>query len=170
MKILGKALLAMAAAMAALVACAGTAQAYEKPTPVVYRAPQVSVSQGAISVTLIPTVSCNFFSVIIDGNAKTEYHGKAKTVRFKVSAGLHDVLVLGYCGYENTKTLFDKTVNVPYTTYKVKKGQTLWRIAVIQYGHKYAYAEKGGHEWRKIAKANGIKGTKIRTGQILVIP
>lgn len=40
---------------------------------------------------------------------------------------------------------------------KVKRGQTLWRLAVIHRG--------SGHEWRKIARLNGIKGTTIYAGQ-----
>ena len=46
--------------------------------------------------------------------------------------------------------------------HKVVKGQTLWRLAVIYYGN--------GHQWTKIAEANGIKGTKIRAGQTLMVP
>jgi hypothetical protein len=50
---------------------------------------------------------------------------------------------------------------------KVKKGQTLWRVAVICYGHKYAYPEKAGHKWRYLAKKNGVKGKTIYVGQRL---
>lgn len=41
----------------------------------------------------------------------------------------------------------------------VKPGQTLWRLAVIYRGD--------GHEWREIARLNGIKGTTIYAGQVL---
>lgn len=40
---------------------------------------------------------------------------------------------------------------------KVKRGQTLWRLAVIYRGN--------GHEWPTIARLNGIKGTTIYAGQ-----
>jgi nucleoid-associated protein YgaU len=39
----------------------------------------------------------------------------------------------------------------------VKRGQTLWRLAVIHRGN--------GHEWRVIAKLNHVKGTTIYAGQ-----
>lgn len=161
-RILGKAALALVLAM--LLAPTGAAQAASGPSA------KVSVSGGAIVVSERPTAACNFFSVIIDGNVNTEYHGKAGTQRFAVKAGRHDVLVLAYCGHESTKVLFDRTVNVGYRTHVVQKGQTLWRIAVISYGSQYAYPEQAGHQWTKIAKANGIKGVKIRTGQVLIIP
>lgn len=42
---------------------------------------------------------------------------------------------------------------------KVKPGQTLWRLAVDHRGN--------GHEWKTIAKLNGIKGTTIHAGSVL---
>lgn len=50
---------------------------------------------------------------------------------------------------------------------KVKKGMTLWRVAVKCYGYQYAYPEKAGHKWPQVAKRNHIKGKRIYVGQTL---
>ena len=52
------------------------------------------------------------------------------------------------------------------TTYRVKRGDTLWRIAVRMYGP----SEHAGHQWTRIARANHIHGTTIRPGRVLHIP
>ena len=49
-----------------------------------------------------------------------------------------------------------------YTTYVVKDGDTLWRIAKKLLGN--------GNRWPEIANLNGIKGTIIYAGQKLKIP
>lgn len=49
-----------------------------------------------------------------------------------------------------------------YTTYTVKKGDSLWNIAKKLLG--------SGTEWPQIQKANGLKGTVIHPGQKLKIP
>lgn len=41
----------------------------------------------------------------------------------------------------------------------VRKGDTLWRIAVREYHN--------GHQWKHVARLNGIKGTSIKVGQHL---
>lgn len=184
-RILGKAFAALVAVL--VLGLVGAGQATAAPqlaqrSPVTsYVVPNVTGTHGTLTIVLRSTNTCNFFSVFVDNNPKLEYHGKATKLTYKNLRGLHHVEVVTYCGYERTYTIYDKTVNVglpkldrPVVTAKrvhvVKQGQTLWRVAVIAYGHKYSYREKAGHEWRKIAKANGIKGTKIRTGQVLVIP
>jgi nucleoid-associated protein YgaU len=56
-------------------------------------------------------------------------------------------------------------VNASYTggKYVVKAGDTLYRIAAKHYGE--------GKEWRKIVAANpGITPTKLRVGQVLILP
>jgi hypothetical protein len=57
-----------------------------------------------------------------------------------------------------------------HRVYVVKRHQTLWRIAVIEYGSRFTYHEKAGHLWVVIAKANHIHGTRIHPGQVLLIP
>lgn len=52
-------------------------------------------------------------------------------------------------------------------TVTVRRGMTLWRVAVICYGYKYSYHEKAGHLWPKVAKRNHVKGKTIRVGQRL---
>lgn len=47
-------------------------------------------------------------------------------------------------------------------THTVKRGDTLWALAKKYLG--------SGLKWTRIAKFNGIKGTLIRTGQVLKIP
>lgn len=47
-------------------------------------------------------------------------------------------------------------------THIVKRGDTLWGLAKKYLG--------SGLKWKKIAELNGIKGTLIRTGQVLKIP
>lgn len=47
-------------------------------------------------------------------------------------------------------------------THTVKRGDTLWALAKKYLG--------SGLKWTRIAKLNGIKGTLIRTGQVLKIP
>lgn len=80
----------------------------------------------------------------------------------------HDLV---YCAFSTSVCEGKGAVVTPYPAAKkyvtVRKGDTLWRIAVREYGHQYAYAEKGGHHWKTIAKMNGITGTKIRAGQTL---
>lgn len=49
-----------------------------------------------------------------------------------------------------------------YTTYTVKKGDTLWRIAQKQLGK--------GNRYREIMIANGLTSDKLKVGQILKIP
>lgn len=54
-------------------------------------------------------------------------------------------------------------VPAPNIAYRVRKGDTLWRIAFHAYNGN-------GHEWKRIAAANHIVGTTIRVGQWLIIP
>lgn len=49
-----------------------------------------------------------------------------------------------------------------YTTYTVKKGDTLWRIAQKTLGK--------GNRYKEIMKASGISSEKLRIGQTLTIP
>lgn len=48
-------------------------------------------------------------------------------------------------------------------TYTVRKGDTLWRIAVNAYGP----AEHAGQQYRKIMRLNNLHSTTIRVGQQL---
>jgi LysM repeat protein len=57
-------------------------------------------------------------------------------------------------------------IPAPTITYRVRKGDTLWRLAVKSYGGQ----EKAGHRWKQIAKANHLRGTAIHVGQTLRIP
>lgn len=58
-----------------------------------------------------------------------------------------------------TKT---ETTTTSYTTYTVKKGDSLWKIASKLLGK--------GTKYPQIQKANGLKSTVIRVGQKLKIP
>lgn len=49
-----------------------------------------------------------------------------------------------------------------YTTYTVKKGDTLWRIAQKQLGR--------GNRWTDIQRLNGLKSDRILVGQTIKIP
>lgn len=105
-----------------------------------------------------------------------------KAVRVAAALPLAAVLALAGCGSANATP----TVTVPAPTstssrwtgddriitpltrntptvrlYTVKRGDTLWSIAVSQTGD--------GHNWKRIQRANHLKGTKIRPGQRLVI-
>lgn len=51
---------------------------------------------------------------------------------------------------------------IPVRKYAVRSGDTLWGIA-----RKYLGS---GLRWKEIAEMNGIKGTLIRTGQVISIP
>lgn len=51
-------------------------------------------------------------------------------------------------------------------TYIVRKGDTLWRIAVRVYGSSARDAH-AGQQWRKIVKLNRLRSTTIRVGQRL---
>jgi LysM repeat protein len=68
----------------------------------------------------------------------------------------------------NTSVVFpngiSKTNNTsaPQRTYIVKKDDSLWKISLKYYG--------SGSLYKKIASANNLSGTKIITGQKLVIP
>ena len=48
----------------------------------------------------------------------------------------------------------------------VKRGDTLWHIAVVAYGG----TQQAGHYWRTIAARNRITSTAIHPGQALVLP
>ena len=50
----------------------------------------------------------------------------------------------------------------PVRHYIVRRHDNLWRISVRMCGN--------GHKWKQIRKANHIRGTLIRTGQLLTIP
>lgn len=50
--------------------------------------------------------------------------------------------------------------------YTVRRGDTLWRIAVRMYGP----GERAGHQWTRVARANHLTGITIRPGQVLLIP
>ena len=54
------------------------------------------------------------------------------------------------------------TIEPAQRTHTVKRGDTLWGLAKKYLG--------SGLKWTKIAKLNNIKGTLIRTGQVLKIP
>lgn len=62
------------------------------------------------------------------------------------------------------ETLADPAISadVPLKTHTVQRGDTLWRLAKKYLG--------SGFKWTRIAKLNGVKGTLIRTGQVLKIP
>jgi 5'-nucleotidase len=48
-------------------------------------------------------------------------------------------------------------------TYKVKTGDTLWKLAALHYGN--------GNQWKKIADANpGLTPTNLKVGQTITIP
>lgn len=49
-----------------------------------------------------------------------------------------------------------------HRSYTVRRGDTLWGISKKYLG--------SGMKWRKIAELNGIRGSLIRTGQVLKIP
>lgn len=55
-----------------------------------------------------------------------------------------------------------ETTTTSYTTYTVKKGDSLWKIASKLLGK--------GSKYTQIQKANGLKSTLIRVGQKLKIP
>lgn len=56
-----------------------------------------------------------------------------------------------------------KTTNIGETNYKVVKGDSLWNIAVREYG--------SGYQWIKIAKANNLENPNlIHSGNTLSIP
>ncbi len=60
-------------------------------------------------------------------------------------------------------TVARQEVSVPVNTYKVVKGDCLWKIAVNIYGN--------GFRWRDIAKANNLKRPGlIHPGNVLSIP
>jgi 5'-nucleotidase len=49
------------------------------------------------------------------------------------------------------------------TTYKVKAGDTLWKLAATHYGN--------GNQWKKIADANpGLTPSTLKVGQTITIP
>ena len=49
------------------------------------------------------------------------------------------------------------------TSYKVKPGDTLWKLAALHYGN--------GNQWKKIADANpGLSPTTLKVGQTITIP
>lgn len=52
--------------------------------------------------------------------------------------------------------------NTTYTTYTVKKGDSLWKIAKKLLGN--------GNKYKQIQSANGLSGSLIRVGQKLKIP
>lgn len=54
------------------------------------------------------------------------------------------------------------SADVSLKTHTVQRGDTLWRLAKKYLG--------SGFKWTRIAKLNGVKGTLIRTGQVLKIP
>lgn len=57
------------------------------------------------------------------------------------------------------------TVTIPAQprTYRIRKGDRLWFIAEYFYGD--------GHQWHKIADANGIRDPRrIYPGQVIIIP
>lgn len=55
-----------------------------------------------------------------------------------------------------------QTTTATFTTYTVKKGDSLWRIASKQLGN--------GNKYKLIQSANNLKGDLIRVGQQLKIP
>ena len=61
-----------------------------------------------------------------------------------------------------TKTETVSNTTDGYTTYTVKKGDSLWKIASTQLGN--------GSKYKQIQSANGLNGTVIRVGQKLKIP
>ena len=63
----------------------------------------------------------------------------------------------------NTNTSSNQTnTSTSYTTYTVKKGDSLWKISKKLMGN--------GSKYPKIQKANGLSSTLIRVGQKLKIP
>ena len=60
-----------------------------------------------------------------------------------------------------------QTGNVSYTTYVVHKGDTLWSIADNYHESVYDNAQDYINE---IIRANGLKGSAIYEGQLLIIP
>ncbi len=64
--------------------------------------------------------------------------------------------------YEPPISNVEPPTETPLRTHTVKRGDTLWKLAKKYLG--------SGLRWTKIAKLNGIRGTLIRTGQVLKIP
>ena len=54
----------------------------------------------------------------------------------------------------------DTFMQMPYAKY-VRKGDTLWSIAVKAYGN--------GHQYKAIQKLNGLRSTAIKPGQWLIV-
>lgn len=61
-----------------------------------------------------------------------------------------------------TKTETSTNTSTSYTTYTVKKGDSLWKISKKLLGN--------GNKYTTIQKANGLSGSLIRVGQKLKIP
>ena len=67
-----------------------------------------------------------------------------------------------FAPFEPPVFIVDDPTDTLLRTHVVKRGDTLWKLA-----RKYLGS---GLRWTKIAKLNGIRGTMIRTGQVLKIP
>lgn len=73
-----------------------------------------------------------------------------------------DKLKVGQVLKIKEKTAQAQTQTAAYTTYTVKKGDTLWRIAQKQLGK--------GNRYREIMITSGLTSDKLKVGQILKIP
>lgn len=94
-------------------------------------------------------------------NWQRKFEGSMNQFRADVSALIGSVSVDGRKDAQTTIPKEEPT-NETYTTYTVKKGDSLWKIARSQLGN--------GNQYKLIQSINGLSGDLIRIGQKLKIP